>query len=68
MPDITGKYRFMLDCLQKTARQVVMDEIEGDVNRLLALAQSIDMADAEAMTEGIETIVDGLQELAQKVY
>jgi hypothetical protein len=68
MSDVTGKYRSMLDGLQKTARQVVMDEIEGEVGRLLSYAQGIDMTDKEAMSTGIETIVAGLKELAQKVY
>jgi hypothetical protein len=58
----------MLDGLQKTARQVVMDEIEDDVNRLLEFAQKIDTDNPKSMTAGIETIVAGLKELAQKVY
>jgi len=68
MNDTTGKYRSMLDSLQKTARQVVMDEIEGEVNRLLEYIQTIDLDSKEKMQEGIEYIKDALKELARKLY
>jgi len=68
MSDTTGKYRSMLDSLQKTARQVVMDEIEGEVNRLLEYIQTIDLDSKEKMQEGIEYIKDALKELARKLY
>jgi hypothetical protein len=66
--DTTGKYRTMLDGLQKTAREIVMDEIKGDVNRLLEYSESIDTSDAAGMVVGLETIVCALKELARKVY
>jgi len=68
MADTTGKYRTMLDNMQKTARQVVMDEIEGEVNRLLEYTQTIDLDSKEKMQEGIEYIKDSLKELARKLY
>ena len=68
MNDTTGQYRAMLDSMQKTARQVVMDEIEGEVNRLLEYIQTIDLDNKEKMQEGIEYIKDALKELARKLY
>lgn len=68
MNDVTGKYRSMLDDLQKTARQVVMDEIEGEVNRLLDYIQTIDLDSKERMQEGIDYIKCALKKLARKLY
>lgn len=66
--DTTGHYRKTLDSLHKTAREVVMDEIKGDINRLLEYSQSIDTTDDAGMVVGIETIVCALKELARKAY
>jgi hypothetical protein len=68
MSDTTGKYRSMLDSLHKTAREVVMDEIQGDINRLLEYSQSIDTTDVAGTVVGIETIVCALKEMARKAY
>ena len=68
MNDTTGHYRKTLDSLHKTAREVVMDEIKGDINELLEYVQSINTTDTAGMTTGIETIVCALKELARKAY
>ena len=66
MIDTTGHYRKTLDSLHKTAREVVMDEIEEDIKRLLDYASNLDLTDTKGMTTGIETIVCALKELARK--
>lgn len=68
MPDTTGHYRKLLDKQHQTAREVVIDEVKGDINRLLDYASSIDTTDMAGMVVGIETIVCALKELARKAY
>jgi uncharacterized protein YsxB (DUF464 family) len=68
MASITGKYRNMLDGLQKTARQVVMDEIEEEVKRVRDYATNLDTNNFEELQTGIDTIKLGLKELAEKLY
>lgn len=68
MPDTTGHYRNLLDKQFQTVKEIVMDEIKGDINRLLDYASSIDTTDPAGMVVGIETIVCALKELARKAY
>lgn len=68
MPDTTGHYRNLLDKQFQTAKEIVMDEVKGDINRLLEYSQSIDTTDAAGMVVGIETIVCALKEMARKAY
>ena len=63
-----SEYRTMLEGLQSTARQIVLDEIEEEVDRLREFISTIDMDDPEAIVTGIDTIKLGLKELAEKLY
>jgi hypothetical protein len=66
MQDTTGYYRNLLDKQFQTVKEIVIEEIKGDINRLLEYSQSIDTADAAGMVVAIETIVCALKELARK--
>ncbi len=63
-----GYYRKEMERQQATVRQTVIDEIEGDVNRLLEFTQTIDIDSKENIQEGIDYIKGALKELAQKLY
>jgi len=64
----TGYYRRELEQHQTTARKLVFDEIEDEVNRLKDYIETIDLDSKEKMQEGIEYIKDALKELARKLY
>lgn len=49
-------------------RQLVLDEIEGEVKRLLEYIEDIDLDSKERMQEGIDYIKCALKELARKLY
>jgi hypothetical protein len=68
MLDTTSQYRTMLLNQYHTGAKIVMDEIEGEVSRILEFAKTIDLDSKESMQDGLQTIVSGLKELAQKVY
>lgn len=68
MQDTTGYYRNLFDKQFQTAKEIVIEEIKGDINRLLDYASSIDTTDTAGMVVGIETIVCALKELARKLY
>lgn len=64
----TGYYRRELEQHQTTARKLVFDEIEDEVNRLKDYIETIDLDSKEKMQKGIEYIKDALKELARKLY
>lgn len=68
MNDNVGYYRKEMERQQTAVRQIVLDEIESEVNRMLEYAQRIDLDSKEKMQEGIEYIKDALKELARKLY
>lgn len=49
-------------------RQLVLDEIEGEVKRLLEYIEDIDLDSKEELQEGINYTKASLKELAEKLY
>jgi len=63
-----GYYRRELERHQTTARQLVIDEIECDVKRLLEYIEDIDLDSIEELQDGINYTKASLKELAEKLY
>lgn len=63
-----GYYRRELERHQATARKLVLDEIEGEVKRLLEYIEDIDLDSKEELQEGINYTKASLKELAEKLY
>lgn len=63
-----GEYRKLLEDMQNSARQLVLDEIEGEVKRLLEYIEDIDLDSKEELQEGINYTKASLKELAEKLY
>lgn len=63
-----SEYRDKIRDSLDTAGSNCIDTIEADVNEIIEFAEGIDKADAEEMTDGLETIIADLKELAEKLY
>ena len=63
-----SEYRDKIRDSLDTAGSNCIDIIEADVNAIVEFAEGIDAADAEEMTDGLETIIADLKELAEKLY
>ena len=61
-------YRIELEKHQATARKLVLDEIEAEVDRLRNYVDNIDIDSKEKIQEGIGFIQSALKELARKLY
>lgn len=52
----------------KNSAGAAVDDIESSFNDILAIAETIDLEDADVMKSGIEEIISELQNLAYKLY
>lgn len=68
MSDRVGYYRKELERHQTTARQLVFDEIESEVNRLKDYIKGIDLDSMEKLQEGMQYIDESLKILSEKLY
>ncbi|MDU6263770.1 MAG: hypothetical protein E6600_04640 [Anaerocolumna aminovalerica] len=62
------EYRKRLENELMNVKESIIDDLESDVYEIIKFAEGIDTADAEAMTDGIETIIADLNGLADKLY
>lgn len=63
-----GYYRKELERHQATARKLVLDEIESEVNRLKDYIKGIDLDSKEKLQEGMQYIDESLKNLSEKLY
>lgn len=64
----TGYYRRELEQHQTTARKLVFDEIEDEVNRLKDYIETIDLDSMDSLQEGIQYVKAALKDLSEKLY
>lgn len=61
-------YRIELEKHQATARKLVLDEIEAEVDRLRNYVDNIDLDSMNELQEGIQYVQTALRELSEKLF